>query len=204
MEKEKRCTQCSRRLPLEEFYSDSRRSDGRTSWCRDCSRRKQREYTSSAEGRLARQETRRKYKKSEKGKESERRYARSKAWRRTQKRYRDSPKGKATKEAYAQSERGREVSRIGSARQRQRDKDKVAARAKLNNDIQNGKMKRGSCTVCMYYPAEAHHVDYSKPQEVVWLCLEHHRYVHTRDDLHTLGYDDLLRKLWSEAGFVED
>jgi len=32
----KKCTRCSTVKPLKDFYSDSRRKDGATSWCRDC------------------------------------------------------------------------------------------------------------------------------------------------------------------------
>ena len=32
----KKCTKCSVTKPLKDFYTDSRRKDGATSWCRDC------------------------------------------------------------------------------------------------------------------------------------------------------------------------
>jgi len=32
----KKCTKCSVAKPLKDFYTDSRRKDGATSWCRDC------------------------------------------------------------------------------------------------------------------------------------------------------------------------
>lgn len=51
-------------------------------------------------------------------------------------------------------------------------------RMKINNAIHNGKVKRGECVVCGADKAEAHHPDYNKPYDVVWLCKQHHRDVH--------------------------
>lgn len=40
-----------------------------------------------------------------------------------------------------------------------------------------GKIKRKPCIICGM-KAEAHHPDYSKPLEVVWLCSFHHKEWH--------------------------
>ena len=40
--------------------------------------------------------------------------------------------------------------------------------------IKKGKLKRKNCEVCNKEKVFAHHEDYSKPLEVVWLCLKHH------------------------------
>lgn len=53
------------------------------------------------------------------------------------------------------------------------NKAKTAARHAVNNAIRDGRLKRGRCEVCGKR-AEAHHVDYSKPLEVRWLCRRHH------------------------------
>lgn len=48
------------------------------------------------------------------------------------------------------------------------------ARSKINYAIRSGKLKREPCEVCGTVKVEAHHVDYEKPFEIVWLCRKHH------------------------------
>lgn len=51
------------------------------------------------------------------------------------------------------------------------------AQAKVFRALQNGKILRQPCFVCGD-KAEAHHPDYSRPLDVVWLCSSHHRQAH--------------------------
>jgi hypothetical protein len=44
----------------------------------------------------------------------------------------------------------------------------------VNNAIRDGKLVRKPCEVCGNEKSQAHHEDYSKPLEVVWLCKPHH------------------------------
>lgn len=67
--------------------------------------------------------------------------------------------------------------------QRRRRKNKSShyrANMAVNNAIRDGRLKRGPCEKCGAIKAEAHHDDYSKPLEVRWLCLKHHREHHGR------------------------
>jgi hypothetical protein len=41
-------------------------------------------------------------------------------------------------------------------------------------------LSRQPCSICGAERAEAHHPDYSKPLDVVWLCKPHHAEVHRR------------------------
>ena len=43
-----------------------------------------------------------------------------------------------------------------------------------------GVLKRGLCEVCGSPKVQAHHDDYSKPLEVRWLCVRHHRLLNRR------------------------
>lgn len=52
------------------------------------------------------------------------------------------------------------------------------ARIRLNGAIRRGEITRGSCEVCGAADAQAHHEDYSRPLDVVWLCDLHHRATH--------------------------
>ena len=51
------------------------------------------------------------------------------------------------------------------------------AQNKLHNAVRDGKIKKQPCWVCGE-TAEAHHPDYSRPLDVVWLCTAHHRQTH--------------------------
>lgn len=51
---------------------------------------------------------------------------------------------------------------------------KYLARRKVNDAIKCGWITRQPCEVCGMGNAQAHHEDYSKPMEIVWLCLSHH------------------------------
>jgi hypothetical protein len=58
-------------------------------------------------------------------------------------------------------------------------KMKSNARSYLHSYIKRNKVQKSFCFKCDAPIAEAHHNDYSKPLEIVWLCrkchLEHHR-----------------------------
>ncbi len=60
-----------------------------------------------------------------------------------------------------------------------KDSIKVKARSKLRRALLAGVVKREPCTKCGL-KAEAHHPDYSKPLDVVWLCKIHHKIEHAR------------------------
>jgi hypothetical protein len=74
-----------------------------------------------------------------------------------------------------------------------RDAEKVAAYKKARNEahpeekqaqslvgkaIRAGKIVRGVCVVCGELKVDAHHEDYNKPLDVVWLCHKHHLQLH--------------------------
>lgn len=53
---------------------------------------------------------------------------------------------------------------------------KQQARGKVYNAIKTGKLKRQNCSVTNCNKiGEAHHSDYTKPFNILWLCAEHHR-----------------------------
>lgn len=53
-------------------------------------------------------------------------------------------------------------------------KAKAIARAYLKTYVNRGKIKKLPCSTCGDENSEAHHDDYSKPLEVIWLCRKHH------------------------------
>lgn len=62
---------------------------------------------------------------------------------------------------------------ITSREWRTRNPEKYRAQNAVNNAIRDGKLERKGCSVCGA-KAHAHHEDYAKPLDVIWLCPEHH------------------------------
>lgn len=52
------------------------------------------------------------------------------------------------------------------------------ARQKVKYATKVGNIKREPCVKCGTTPTHGHHVDYSKPLDVVWLCDLHHKREH--------------------------
>ena len=57
---------------------------------------------------------------------------------------------------------------------------RIRARNYLCQLVSRGKITRLPCSVCGETKVEAHHEDYSKPKDVVWLCRKHHRDRHPK------------------------
>lgn len=93
---------------------------------------------------------------------------------RTQANYRR--KAKVKREAAKQAYRRRV--REGYYKTYQRDPEKVAAKVMVANAKASGRLVPRSCRVCRSKKVEAHHPDYGKPLEVVWLCRKHHKELH--------------------------
>lgn len=48
------------------------------------------------------------------------------------------------------------------------------AHSAVSNAIRDGRIQRLPCAVCSSKTTEAHHDDYDKPLDVLWLCKKHH------------------------------
>lgn len=55
--------------------------------------------------------------------------------------------------------------------------DRSKARNAVSNAVRDGKLFKQPCFMCGAL-AEAHHPDYSRPLDVVWLCDHHHKQAH--------------------------
>lgn len=63
---------------------------------------------------------------------------------------------------------------------RQRNPASYLAHLTVQNAVRLGVLTPEPCEVCGAEKAEAHHPDYTKPLEVVWLCRKHHAALHKR------------------------
>lgn len=66
---------------------------------------------------------------------------------------------------------------------RENNKEKLRARSKVYLAVKNGKLVKQVCRDCGVKDAHAHHHDYSKPLEVIWLCPICHFAEHKKQNL---------------------
>ena len=80
--------------------------------------------------------------------------------------------------------RGEKKPRKLSPQQRWRKRNPKAYLAHLSvrNARRLGLIECQPCRVCGATKTEAHHPDYERPFDVVWLCRKHHKAVHAAED----------------------
>lgn len=157
----KPCRVCGERLPIVEFYKNPMAADGHFAECRRCWIAISGEYSRTSKGRAVSRESTRRYRSTEYGRERQRAY--HKAWLKT--------------------EAGR---RHRARRQRRYDAanpEKRAAHGAVKRALKRGDMHRQPCRECgTIANVHAHHEDYSRPLDVVWLCRKHHMERHQQCD----------------------
>jgi hypothetical protein len=81
--------------------------------------------------------------------------------------------------------RREEEVRTGKAKEKyalavKRNPQHYAARYAVSTAIRCGKLVKAPCVECGEPKVQAHHLDYSKALDVVWLCMKHHRDLHRK------------------------
>jgi len=148
---EKICGACKRARPLDAFYRDWRTANGHLAKCIDCTRRIVRQ------NRLTNIEHYRDY---------------------DQARNTD-PKRVLAHAEYNRSDRGRAVAKEKNRRWKEKNPEKRYAQYLLNYRRRSDPtFKPQPCAKCGNPITQAHHGDYSKPFDVVWLCAKHHNEHH--------------------------
>ena len=72
---------------------------------------------------------------------------------------------------------------LSMQKQRKANPQKTRARDAVAKAMRDGRLTRKPCEVCGCDQSEAHHEDYAKPLNVVWLCRTHHMQRH-RTSIH--------------------
>lgn len=73
---------------------------------------------------------------------------------------------------------------------RKRFPERYRANRKVAYAVRTGTIAKQPCFCCGSVEVEAHHADYSRPLDVVWLCAAHHKEIHLAfpddhyDDVH--------------------
>lgn len=95
------------------------------------------------------------------------------------KRRRLDPTVQAYDRARAKTPARRERSRVISKRWREENPEAYRAQTAVNNAIRDGRLTREPCFFCgSVENRHAHHRDYSKPLDVIWLCAKCHHRLH--------------------------
>lgn len=142
----KECNKCKKILPIEQFYKRDTSPDGYKNECKVCKSKRARQYRLDHPN-LIKQQKALEYKNNKQACD-----ARNKKW------IKDNPLKR--KNIIKKSNKKHHAS--------------VLARRNFNNSLRYKNFKRPPCQICNTPHAEAHHSDYSKPLEVVWLCRSHH------------------------------
>lgn len=95
-----------------------------------------------------------------------------------------SPERKKVKRDYAATDTGRERSNAAKRAFDRRNPKKRSAHIAVGNAVRDGKLIRpDNCEKCNSVSAlEAHHCDYNKPLDVMWLCDPCHKKWHKEND----------------------
>lgn len=155
----KTCFKCGKEKPLCEFYKHAQMADGHLNKCKSCAKADVKQnYSANREhyqeyerGRAMlshRVEARKEYQK-----------AHPEVFRRLRKEYEK-----------------RHPERVILSHQLwiESNPEKRKAHNIVNNALRDGKLIKYPCRDCGNTDSEAHHDDYSRPLEVVWLCKSHH------------------------------
>lgn len=91
--------------------------------------------------------------------------------------YRQTEQYRDTHAKWQQSENGQKVVSKRMEHWRKKNPLKRKAHHAVSHALRDGRLEKLPCKVCGL-KAEAHHHDYSKPLDVVWLCKSHHVELH--------------------------
>jgi hypothetical protein len=83
---------------------------------------------------------------------------------------------------YAHSTNGRKKLKAYQSKWRKTEAGVLQHKAHMavSHSIRDGILVKEPCTICGKTETQAHHYDYTKPLEVIWLCLKHHDELHGR------------------------
>lgn len=154
----KKCFKCSVIKPITEFYKHKEMADGHLNKCKQCTKDDSNKHRSD-------------------NIESVREYDRKRG---------QSPKRKQRNKDYQNNmkennhEEWTKMRRDACKKSREKNREKFIANSRLRYAVKTNKIKKLPCSICGDIKSEAHHPDYQKPLEVIWLCDFHHKEEHKR------------------------
>lgn len=79
---------------------------------------------------------------------------------------------------YRKTKAGKRAQRITDARNKIKFPEKIFARQEVMKAVKRGDLQKNPCERCGERKVHGHHTDYSKPLQVIWLCVKHHNEAH--------------------------
>ena len=104
-----------------------------------------------------------------------------------------NPERVSARKAYSQTLEGKQAHARATEKWRVSNALRRKAHNKVNAAVRDGRLKPEPCFVCGD-KAQAHHPDYGRPLDVVWLCPEPHKEAHrtTAEILQATGQRDTM------------
>jgi len=145
----KTCKECQIKKPMTEYYAHKEMADGHLNKCKSCVRSRVAINT-------------------EKNADYYKQYDKKRAM---------LPHRVEARKAYAKTEAGKLAIKKAHKNYVENYPLRKAATIIVNNAVRDGKLKKQPCFICGK-SAQAHHPDYSRPLDVIWLCVKHHNEAH--------------------------
>lgn len=142
----KQCFKCGAEKPRLEFYAHPMMADGLLGKCKECAK------ADVSANRKQRQDQYSAY----------------------EKRRMRLPHRKQQGKAYSQSREAQQKKAYVIARYYASNPEKRAAHIVVGNAVRDGKLSKKPCQACGAEKVVAHHEDYSRPLDVIWLCSQCH------------------------------
>jgi hypothetical protein len=146
--KMKTCFKCGETIPIGEFYEHPKMADGHLNKCKQCTR------NDTLENRR-------------KNKDYYLEYDKNRAM---------LPHRVKQRKEYSKTEKGKEVQAISTRKYKLKNPEKYKAHLRVCAAKASGRLEvKSACEVCgCESKLQAHHEDYLKPLEVIWLCSKCH------------------------------
>jgi len=154
----KKCFKCGIEKPLSDYYKHKQMKDGHLNKCIQCTKDDSNKHRSDN---------------IEKVRDYDRKRGQSEERKQKNKDYQEYMKK-------FEPERWRKMRYEATKKQRAKSRFKYIAKSRVQYAKKTGKLKQLNCEVCGSTKTEAHHPDYSKPLDVIWLCDKCHKEEHKR------------------------
>ena len=192
------CTKCSIEKSLNEFYKRSQNKDGLDSRCKACNKKICKTYRENNAENIKKYKADWFKKNYERLKEKRKTYYEinshsilesNRIWIQNNiERYKDIKKQYQKKNKVKLIEKRKEwvvnnKDKISELHKKdyKKNKKKHMSRGILNKAVKSNEIIRGVCAKCGESKVEGHHFDYSKPLDVIWLCIKHHHRLHEEE-----------------------
>lgn len=146
----KTCKTCNTDKPLSSFYVHKAMADGHLNICKDCT----------------------------KARVSKHRMLNIDYIKQYDKKRAMIPKRVNARKEYEKTEAGKKAKIKALQNYKEKHTERYYAQKALGNAIRDGKITKMACFICGNEQVQGHHPDYSRPLDVIWLCVKHHNEIH--------------------------